>query len=81
MEEFWPEWELDAAQSFTTLYISDAIAEHFSDDKKMYGTHEEMQILDSRLYNRKSAKFFEKSTMKEQDKHVTCLKWILFSMK
>lgn len=34
MEEFWPEWELYAAQSFTTLYISDAIREGFSDDKK-----------------------------------------------
>lgn len=37
----------------------------------MHNTHEEMQILDSRLYNRKSPKFFEKSTMKEQDKHVS----------
>lgn len=34
MEEFWPEWELDAAQSFATLYISDAITEGFSDNKK-----------------------------------------------
>lgn len=34
MEECWPEWESDAAWSFTTLYISDAITEGFSDDKK-----------------------------------------------
>lgn len=33
--------------------------------------HEEMQILDSRLYNRKSLRFFEKSTMKEQHKQVS----------
>lgn len=71
MEEFWPQWELYAAQSFTTLYISDAIREGFSDDKKMYSRHEEMQILDSRLYYRKSPRFFEKSTMKEEDKQVS----------
>lgn len=59
MEEFWPEWELDAAQSSTTLYISDAITECFSDDKKC-PAHEEMQILGSRLYNRKSSKIFFK---------------------
>lgn len=33
-EKFWPEWELHAAQSFTTLYARDAIREGFSDDKQ-----------------------------------------------
>lgn len=34
MEECWPEWQSGAAQSFTTLYISDTITEGFFDDKK-----------------------------------------------
>jgi len=32
MEEFWPEWELHAAESLTIVYVRDAIREDFSDD-------------------------------------------------
>lgn len=64
MEEFWPEWELNAARIFTTLPISDATTEGFSDDKNMYSRHEEAVL-------QKVIQIFLKSTMKEQDKQVS----------